>query len=335
MNDESVTPLLRAPLNMKNAYVLFYQRAVGSSLLSAIHSASSSALPSSQLAAPAEIFSAKDRADKRKRVAQDDEEDLGIKASPQLSSSQPDTQISKRPKLADATIPLSDPAATTLKARIAAVTAVKKKPPRKTILAEYDGQSSETEDADIKPGSSDPSSSATVVASSSVLDLPSTPPSQTSKAVIKDIFPSPSPLTPASQPVASTSASVDAPTTEPESIRAVNAGIPPERFYGSKSSELRKSKHAHNSDENDRHYDGHLNGKRNSGEFGRFNHNHGNQHRWKINGANAFTAAALRDNLHEDRSGPSSNGNRKGAAGWSAVVQSKKRRMNGRKKSLM
>jgi len=191
MNDECVSPVGSAPLGLKNAYILFYMRPPGSALQSAIQASASTAPQPLFLAAPAEIVPAKERAQKKRSIPQDDDdEDLGEKATLLAPSNDQLNQPLKRPKL-DSNVVVSDPAAIALKAKIMAATANPRK--SQTPLPEYEEQSSDTE-VDLGPSTSTQTAITTLPPSSFTTDVLTTPPS-TSHISIPSLFPTPPPVT--------------------------------------------------------------------------------------------------------------------------------------------
>lgn len=320
MNDESVTPIRSAPLGLKNAYILFYMRVPGSFLQSAIH-APTSTTQASLLAPPAEIVPAKERTQKKRSIPQDDDgEDLGVQVSPLAPSNRQLEQPIKRPKL-DSGVVVSDPAAIALKAKIMAATVIAQQPGVKSLLAEYEGQSSDTE-VDLNPCTSNTQTSLTAVEPSSfATDIPCMPPTR-SHLSIPSLFPTPPP----NDMHASTSAMDSA--TEPERASAVVISHAPERAHGKPGESSRKSRHS--SDENDRSFGGSEAGEQPHHHHHKRRHGHHREKlRWKASGSNPFSASTLRDTLYDDRAGPNH------AANWSGVELSKKHRMNKKRRSLI
>ena len=157
MNDDSVERCSRTPLDMKNAYVLFYVEDSGQSLEAAI------SVPA--LAAPAEILprnGSQNQGQSKRKAMFEDDEDLGTKTSPgsplnaPVSTTPPSSPVFKKPKLQGHKVPEvpQDPEVAKLAARITAATSGKSNTlPSSAVLAlsEYTNDSSdaETKDADL------------------------------------------------------------------------------------------------------------------------------------------------------------------------------------------
>jgi len=325
MNDESVNPVRSAPLGLKNAYILFYMQTPGSALRSAIQAPASTPPQPSFLAAPAEIVPAKERAQKKRSIPQDDDdEDLGEKAPPLAPSNGQLNQSLKRPKL-DSNVVVSDPAAIALKAKIMAATANPRRSRTPNLLPEYEGQSSDTE-VDLGPSTSTQTTITTLLPSSFTTEVPTTPPS-TSHLSIPSLFPAPPPSDAhvALTPIPTTDSTLESDRTGPAAVSHSS-----ERAYGTTGESSRKSRHS--SDENDRSSGG-SDSRRSGSQFRHhpYKRKHGHHREklmWRVGGFNHWAANALRDNLHDDRNAPSF------ALGWHPPVeQTKKHRMNKKKRS--
>ena len=217
------------------------------------------------LAAAAEIVPAKDRAQKKRSIPQDDDdEDLGEKAMPLTPSNRsPHQSPSKRPKL-DSIVAVSDPAAIALKKKIMAATAARE-PAVASLLTEYEGQSATDT------------------------------------------------------------------TEEPECASFTATPHSPEQAHAKTGETSRKGRHS--SDENNRSFGGgdakHAANRPHDHHHKRRYGHHQEKLRWGAGADNPFSSNALRDNLYEDRNGPSY------PVSWNGMIQTKKHRMNRKKRSLM
>ncbi|KAF9506119.1 hypothetical protein BS47DRAFT_461760 [Hydnum rufescens UP504] len=274
MNDETVSPS-RVPLGLKNAYVLLYQKDQGQVLEQVVSAP--------VLAAAAEIVPGPSRAALlaagKKRKAEEDEEDIGVKAiAPSLPADPNLSPIFKMPKFDLPVIPQMDPATSSLSAKIKAVGSSTPSPRALAglqSLMEYGG--------DTSSGPDEPESVHEPVASTSKA-LPSPLLAVASTATLSSREASPSDYYPADPPTPSAAAPTAA---GPSTIEATN-------FYG-KSSQDRFKKRRH-SDENARddlpiHH--RLAGKSKARRKDRRDYN------------SPFSKSALRANLGDDRSGSS------------------------------
>lgn len=114
MNDNSVSPEFRPPVDMKSAYILFYIRDKGQSLDAAVNNTRTKASPSSS-ARPSIAASMK------KRKVTEVDEDVGVKVDqPFIGPLLPSPTLNARSPLSSQAEP--DPQAVTLKKKIAAAT---------------------------------------------------------------------------------------------------------------------------------------------------------------------------------------------------------------------
>ncbi|KAF8338711.1 uncharacterized protein EI90DRAFT_2403689 [Cantharellus anzutake] len=276
MNDDSVEQCSRIPLDLKNAYVLFYAQDAGQALEAAISA--------SGLAAPAEILprkSVQNQGQKKRKAMfdDDDEEDLGTKVSPPDTEAKtkvsptfekPDLLGHKAPE-----IPSKDPAAIKLAARITAATKGKSitlSSSALLALSEYTNDSSEAETNDggserdsQVPGLSLPSSS-------TLVNTTSTP------SIEKDDETVP-------QRSDSVLESPPSDSIDPSPSKPFDTPIPQSSFYGAPQ---KKRRHSH-LDENSARFPPRFNRSK--------KHDHKRRHKHT-----PFSRDALRSNLHEDRS---------------------------------
>ncbi|KAL4076196.1 cysteine proteinase [Scleroderma citrinum] len=116
MNDETVSSQHKPPVDMKNAYILFYIRDKGQSLDAAVHSTGSIRSPVSS-AKPSIVASMK-----RRKVA-DDDEDVGVKVDrPFIGPLLPSPILNSNIRSPLSSKPASDPQAISLHKKIAAAT---------------------------------------------------------------------------------------------------------------------------------------------------------------------------------------------------------------------
>ncbi len=285
MNDDSVDRCSRTPLDMKNAYVLFYVKDSGQSLEAAI------SIPA--LAAPAEILPRKGPQNqgqkKRKAMFEDDEEDLGTKASlasplnTPLATTPPSSPVFKKPKLQGHKVPEvpQDREVARLAARIAAATSGKSNTlPSSAILAlsEYTNDSSDAETNDVGLENTSQTPKASSWSSTSTLTnnapVPSDDKSETDPRA-SESFEEPLP-----------------PDTVDSTSGPIDASIPQSQF----SRHPNNRKRYLHSDENSSHF--HHQSNRSVKLMKRHDRNdHKRQHK-----RTPFSRDALRSNLHEDRS---------------------------------
>jgi ubiquitin carboxyl-terminal hydrolase 36/42 len=309
MNDELVSELRQPPLGIRNAYILFYVRQPGSALLSAIHQPMLPPLESPlTLSAPAEILSAKDRAEKRKRdqaVEGDEEEDVGVKTSPSTLGPSVNGVSSPGSKKTRFNENEADPAALSLRAKIMAVVS--------GTASGLDTGASGTSPSASKSDAARPNGAP--IASECVRELPdadekemfgpsrsqtnddpSTPPRPAddipSVPLSEDVAPSSMP----SLPSPSSRLPLELPSPSPNTTNNLDA-IPPTSFYGTSTSGSNSNpKHQFSrvANENDRPYSKHRHyapphRHRRSGDIE--NDRHDGRHRGRhYSGANPYNA---------------------------------------------
>ena len=272
MNDESVSPS-KVPLGLKNAYILFYQRDQGQALEQAVSAP--------VLAAAAEIVPrAVLGAGKKRKAEEDEEEDIGVKATALSLPVDPAVSpIFKMPKFDVPIIPQIDPAAATLSAKIKAAKTPTPSPNALTGLSslmEYGGDTSSGPD-DFEPEPEPVASSSKTLPSPL---LPAAPPRA----------PSPSDYYPAEPPTSST------PLTNTTTTTAGPRTIDANSFYGKSSQDrFEKRRHSDENARNDRSIHHRLAGKSKARRKDRRDFN------------SPFSKNALRGNLGEDRSGASTS----------------------------
>ncbi|KAJ7498685.1 Usp36 protein [Mycena latifolia] len=112
MNDESVTQGVRIPVNLKNAYILFYMRDKGQGLDAAVHAA-----PQTNGGGNGSIVAGM----KKRRPREDDlEEDAGVKVAKPFIGPRMPSPLAERPKPPPPTTNKSDPQADLVRKKIEA-----------------------------------------------------------------------------------------------------------------------------------------------------------------------------------------------------------------------
>jgi len=222
MNDEIRSRVTGAPVNLKNAYILFYVQDKGQALEAAV------SIPANSTLSPALPIIAKNSGlvasmKKRKIVQSDDEGPSPKKTAPFIGPLLPSSvRDASKPAV---TFP--DPQAAKLKEKIAAAT---KKSTSGALqsLSQYKDDSSEEDDIgekmDEDPEPSEPTAPTTLSSSALIAD-PHTPSSPTAT-----VGGPRTPSSPAAEPPVSTPAGPSSPHTPPTSVFSP---IPSTNFYGS------------------------------------------------------------------------------------------------------